>query len=65
MELVPTAPAVVLQVVLQRLPHKRLPRDTHTRFLHGVFRIAESPAGLPIRNSLLLGVVDRLLEVCA
>ena len=63
MDLVPSASAVVLQVVLQRLPHKRFEKETHQHFLHSVFRIAESSQGGPIRDGLLLGVIDRLLEV--
>ena len=63
MDLVPSASAVVLQVVLQRLPHKRFEKEVHQHFLHSVFRIAESPQGGPIRDGLLLGVIDRLLEV--
>ena len=63
MDLVPSSSAVVLQVVLQRLPHKRFEKEMHQQFLHSVFRIAESPQGGPIRDGLLLGVIDRLLEV--
>ena len=63
MDLVPSAAAVVLQVILQRLPHKRFEKETHQQFLHSVFRIAETPQGGPIRDGLLLGVIDRLLEV--
>ena len=65
MDLVPSSSAVVLQVVLQRLPHKRFEKEMHQQFLHSVFRIAESPQGGPIRDGLLLGVIDRLLEVSA
>ena len=63
MDLVPSASAVVLQIVLQRLPHKRFEKEMHQHFLHSVFRIAESSQGGPIRDGLLLGVIDRLLEV--
>ena len=65
MDLVPSAAAIVLQVILQRLPHKRFEKETHQQFLHSVFRIAETPQGAPIRDGLLLGVIDRLLEVRA
>jgi len=62
MDLVPSAAAVVLQVILQRLPHKRFEKEMHQHFLHSVFRIAETQQGGPIRDGLLLGVIDRLLE---
>ena len=65
MDLVPSAAAIVLQVILQRLPHKRFEKETHQQFLHSVFRMAETPQGAPIRDGLLLGVIDRLLEVRA
>lgn len=62
MDLVPSAAAVVLQAILQRLPHKRFEKEMHQHFLHSVFRIAETQQGGPIRDGLLLGVIDRLLE---
>ena len=63
MDLVPSAATVVLHTVLQRLPHKRFVKEVHQQFLHSVFRVAETPAGASIRDGLLLGVIDRLLEV--
>ena len=63
MDLVPSAATVVLHTVLQRLPHTRFVKEVHQQFLHSVFRVAETPAGASIRDGLLLGVIDRLLEV--
>jgi hypothetical protein len=63
-ELVPSASAVVMQSILQRMPHKRFDKEVHERFLQSVFHVAEAPQGALIRDGLLLGVIDRLLEVC-
>ena len=63
MDLVPAAAAVVMQAILQHLPHKRFGKETHELFLQSAFRVAEAPAGASVRDGLLLGVIDRLLEV--
>jgi hypothetical protein len=52
-----------MQVILNRMPHKRFGKETHQHFLNSVFRVAEAPQGALIRDGLLLGVIDRLLEV--
>ena len=52
-----------MQVVLQRLPHKRLPKEMHQQYLRSTFRLAELPQASSIRDGLLLGVISRLLEV--
>ena len=65
MDLVPAAAAVVMQAILQHLPHKRFGKETHQLFLQSTFRVAEAPAGASVRDGLLLGVIDRLLEVCS
>jgi hypothetical protein len=62
-DLVPSASTVVMQVILNRMPHKRFGKETHQHFLNSVFRVAEAPQGALIRDGLLLGVIDRLLEV--
>jgi hypothetical protein len=64
-DVVPSAPGLVQQVVLQHLPHKRVDKCSHQKFLHNLFRLAELPQALPIRDGLLLGVISRLLEVRA
>lgn len=59
----PSAAAVVAQVIVHRMPHKRFDKAMHAYYLRSVFRVAEAPQGAPIRDGLLLGVIDRLLEV--
>jgi hypothetical protein len=63
LDLVPTAPGYVLQVVLQALPHRRACKEVHLQFLRNAFKLAELSQAAPIRDGLLLGVIGRLLEV--
>lgn len=61
-DLVPAAPTLILQVVLQKLPHKRQSKEVHQHYLRSTFRLAELPQALSMRDGLLLGVIIRLLE---
>ena len=63
MDVVPAAPPMLQQVIIQRLPHKHMSKDTHQQYLHNTFRVAELPQSGIIREALLLGVISRLLEV--
>eukprot|EP00983_Pelagomonas_calceolata_P041163 1137946-Pelagomonas_calceolata.AAC.3 len=49
--LVPTAPASLLSLVVQHMPHKLRDRNTQCLFLSAVFAVAEAPSGRPIRDS--------------
>ncbi len=64
MDVVPSGLGLIQQVILQRLPHKRVDKDIHQHFLHNTFRLAELSQAVSIRDALLLGVISRLLEVC-
>jgi RNA polymerase I-specific transcription initiation factor RRN3 len=61
--LVPTAPASLLPLVVQHMPHKLRDRNTQCLFLTAVFAMAEAPAGRPIRDSLLAAAVEHLLSL--
>lgn len=54
---------MVQQVILQRMPHKHMSKETHQQYLHNTFKVAELPQAGTIREGLLLGVIGRLLEV--
>jgi hypothetical protein len=61
--LVPAASSALLPLLLRRVPHKRLPAATHCLFLESLFALAEAEEGRPLREEMLLGVVDVLLQV--
>uniref|UniRef100_A0A7S3QYM0 Uncharacterized protein n=1 Tax=Dunaliella tertiolecta TaxID=3047 RepID=A0A7S3QYM0_DUNTE len=61
--LVPTAPASLLSLVVQHMPHKLRDRNTQCLFLSAVFAVAEAPSGRPIRDSLLAAAVEHLLTL--
>ena len=63
LKLVPAASSALLPLLLRRLPHKRMDATTHCLFLEAAFSLAESQEGRPIREEMLLGVVDVLLQV--
>jgi hypothetical protein len=64
LKLVPAASSALLPLLLRRLPHKRMDATTHCLYLEAAFSLAESYEGRPIREEILLGVVDVLLQVC-
>lgn len=63
MTLVPAAPGGLLSLVVQHMPHKLRDRHTQCMFLSAVYAVAESPAGRPIRDSLLAACVEHLLTI--
>ncbi len=63
LSLVPTAPVSLMQLVSTHMPHKLRDRDTQCMFLSAVFRLAEAPAGRPVRDALLATVVEHLLTL--
>jgi hypothetical protein len=63
MQLVPTLGPQLLQLLVQNLPHKLRDRSTQCLYLRGAMALAEGPAGRPVRDGLLLGLVDHLLSI--
>ena len=63
LQLVPALPPNLLSLLVQNMPHKMRDRDTQCLYLRAAFALAESPAGAPIREGLLVGVVEHLLTV--
>lgn len=59
----PTLPAQLLPMLLQNLPHKTRDRGAQCLYLGAALGLAERPAGAPLREGLLLGVVDHLLSL--
>jgi RNA polymerase I-specific transcription initiation factor RRN3 len=50
-------------MLLQNLPHKTRDRGTQCLYLRAVLALAEGPMGAPLREGLLLGLVDHLLSL--
>jgi RNA polymerase I-specific transcription initiation factor RRN3 len=50
-------------MLLQNLPHKTRDRSTQCLYLRAALQLAESSAGAPLREGLLLGIVDHLLSL--
>lgn len=63
MQLVPTLGPQLMQLLVQNLPHKLRDRSTQCLYLRGAMALAEGPAGRPVRDGLLLGLVDHLLSI--
>jgi hypothetical protein len=63
MALVPTLASALLPLLQQNMPHKVRDRDTQCTYLRALLHLAEAPAGLPIREALLVGVVEHLLTI--
>jgi hypothetical protein len=63
MALVPTLATTLLPLVAQNMPHKVRDRDTQCMYLRAVVALAEAPAGLPVREALLVVVVEHLLTL--
>ncbi|KIY94835.1 hypothetical protein MNEG_13126 [Monoraphidium neglectum] len=63
LQLIPTLPSQLLPMLLQNLPHKSRPREAQCLYLRAALLLAERPAGAPLREGLLLGVVDHLLAL--
>lgn len=61
--LVPTAASRVASTLLRGFPHKLRDRDAQCTYFHGLFLLAEGPAGAPVRDVLLAGVVDHMLTI--
>ncbi|GBF88999.1 hypothetical protein Rsub_01498 [Raphidocelis subcapitata] len=63
LQLIPTLPTTLLPMLLQNLPHKTRDRVTQCLYLRASLALAERPVGAPLREGLLLGVVDHLLSL--
>lgn len=63
MWLVPSLTRTVLTTIVGCIPHKRLDKRTHLLYMRSVFKLLECDFAEPIRDGVLLGFVDRLLEV--
>eukprot|EP00854_Cymbomonas_tetramitiformis_P012447 gene12447-14706_t len=63
LQLVPTANSMLLQVLLTKFPHKLHEKRLHALYLENIFRLVESEVGKPLRDDVLLEVVNRLLQV--
>lgn len=63
LQLVPTLPPNLLSLLVQNMPHKTRDRPTQCLYLRAAFALAESAQGAPLREGLLLGVVEHLLTV--
>ena len=61
--MVPTAPAKLLQLIVQGMPHKLRDRGTQCLYLSAVLGLAERPGGAPIRDGLLAAAVEHLLSI--
>ncbi|KAI8468899.1 MAG: RNA polymerase I-specific transcription initiation factor RRN3-domain-containing protein [Monoraphidium minutum] len=63
LQLIPTLPTQLLPMLLLNLPHKARPRPLQCLYLRAVLGLAEAPSGAPLREGLLLGIVDHLLSL--
>ena len=61
--LIPTLPAQLLPMLLQNLPHKTRDRAAQCLYVRAALALAEGARGAPLREGLLLGVVDHLLSL--
>lgn len=61
--LAPVGSSALTPLLLRHMPHKRMPKHMHVTYLQCAFALAESPEGAVLREPLLLGVVDLLLQV--
>ena len=62
MQMVPTAPAKLLQLIIQGMPHKLRDRHTQCLYVTAVLGLAERRGGAPIRDGLLAATVEHLLS---
>ena len=61
--MVPTAPAKLLQLVIQGMPHKLHDRNTQCLYVSAVLGLAERRGGAPVRDGLLAATVEHLLSI--
>ncbi len=59
----PALPPNLLSLLVQNMPHRTRDRDAQCLYMRAAFALAEGPAGGPIRDGLLVGVVEHLLTV--
>ncbi|GAX81547.1 hypothetical protein CEUSTIGMA_g8975.t1 [Chlamydomonas eustigma] len=62
-QMVPTSPTKLLQLIIQSMPHKLRDRNTQCLYLCAVLGLAERPGGGPIREGLLAAAVEHLLSI--
>ena len=63
LRLVPTSASRILPLLVGNMPHKLRDRGTHCLYLRGLFALAESSAGWPIKEGVLVGVLDHLIAI--
>ncbi|KAL3691627.1 hypothetical protein R1sor_005278 [Riccia sorocarpa] len=61
-DLVPTAPMRLQPIVLQKMPHKTLPKQWNVLYLENMLRLENSGAKY-ISNQMLPAVVDQLIQI--
>ena len=61
--LVPLSATVLGGILLRRIPHKTAVKARQCQYLRAAFALVETPAGRPLRDGLLRGVVRHLLDV--
>ncbi|BBN15097.1 RNA polymerase I-specific transcription initiation factor RRN3 [Marchantia polymorpha subsp. ruderalis] len=61
-DLVPTAPMRLQPIVLQKMPHRTLPKQWNVLYLENMLRL-ESSGGKYISNQMLPAVVDQLIQI--
>ncbi|KAL2622392.1 hypothetical protein R1flu_002597 [Riccia fluitans] len=61
-DLVPTAPMRLQPIVLQKMPHKTLPKQWNVLYLENMLRL-ESSGAKYISNQMLPAVVDQLIQI--
>jgi hypothetical protein len=61
--LVPTAGSRLLPLVVANFPHKLRDRNTQCLYLRAAYALAEGRAGTAIREGLLAGVVEHLINI--
>jgi len=61
--LVPLSATVLGGILLRRIPHKTAVKARQCQYLRAAFALVETPAGRPLRDGLLRGVLRHLLDV--
>jgi RNA polymerase I-specific transcription initiation factor RRN3 len=61
--LVPSLTRTAVTTLVGCTPHKRVDKCTHLLYMRSVYRLLDCENADPLRDSVLLGFIDRLLEV--